>query len=68
MARMSVSISAGDLDRDGIDEIITGLGPGPQNEPLVKVFKADGTEIGNFLAYPAEMDYGVRVSAGKTGQ
>ncbi len=63
-----MNIATGDLDGDNIDEIITGLGPGPQNEPLVKVFKADGTEIGSFLAYPAEMDYGVRVSSGRTGQ
>jgi sugar lactone lactonase YvrE len=63
-----VTVTSGDLDGDGVDEIVTGLGPGPQNEPLVKVFKAGGTEIGNFLAYPAEMDYGVRVSSGRTGQ
>jgi hypothetical protein len=63
-----VNIATGDLDGDGIDEIITGLGPGPQNEPRVKIFKSDGTEIGNFLAYPAGMDYGVRVSSGRTGQ
>ncbi len=63
-----VTVSAGDLDGNGAVEIITGPGPGPQNEPRIKAFKADGTELENFLAYPAGMDYGVRVSAGKTGQ
>jgi hypothetical protein len=60
-----VNVSAGDFDFDGRDEIITGLGPGPQNEPRIKTFKADGTVIGNFLAYPPDMDYGVRVSIGR---
>lgn len=62
-----VNVSSGDFDYDGKDEIITGLGPGPQNEPRIKMYKGDGTEIGNFLAYPPEMDYGVRVSAGRQG-
>ena len=60
-----VSVAAGDLNGDNLDEIITGLGPGPQNAAQVKVFRSDGTEIGNFTAYTDE--YGVKVSAGRVG-
>lgn len=63
-----VTIASTDLDGDGIDEIITGLGFGPQNAAWVKVFKADGTEITSFLAYPGNIGYGVKVSTGKTGE
>ena len=63
-----VMVSSGDMDGDGTNDIITGLGPGPQNEPLVKLYKADGTLIGNFVAYPSETGYGVRAIAGKTGR
>ena len=66
--RYGVNVAAGDMDGDGKAEIITGPGPGPQNEPLVKVFKADGAETGNFLAYPEAQGYGVKVSAGRTGR
>jgi hypothetical protein len=66
--RYGVNVAAGDMDGDGKDEIITGLGPGPRNESLVKIFKSDGAETGNFLAYPVEMDYGVKVSIGRTGR
>jgi hypothetical protein len=44
-------VSAGDLDGDGVDEIITGLGPHSQNPSLVKVFKADGPEVGSFIHF-----------------
>ncbi|HAK58819.1 MAG TPA: hypothetical protein DCO77_00320 [Nitrospiraceae bacterium] len=61
------TVSAGDLDSDGVSEIVTGLGPGPQNEPLVKIFESDGTETGSLTAYPGKMGYGVNVSIGRTG-
>ncbi len=63
-----VTVTAGDMDGDGVDEIITGLGPSPQNEPLVKVFKASGAEINSFNVYPQDWGYGVRVNAGRVGQ
>ncbi len=63
-----VTVASADLDEDGIDEIITGPGFSPQNQTWVKVFRADGTEAANFLAYPENIGYGVRVSTGKTGE
>jgi hypothetical protein len=63
-----VYVAAGDLDGDGISEIITGPGSGPQNPSWVKVFKSDGTEITGFLAYPDETKYGVKVSVGNVGE
>ncbi len=62
-----VTISSADLNRDGIAEILTGLGPGPQNEPLMKIFSLGGTEAGSLMAFP-EMKYGVRVSGGNVGR
>jgi len=63
-----VTVATTDLDEDGIEEIITGLGFSPQNQTWVKVFRTDGTEVANFLAYPENIGYGVRVSTGKTGE
>ncbi|MBI5026186.1 MAG: VCBS repeat-containing protein, partial [Nitrospirae bacterium] len=63
-----VTVSSADIDGDGIAEIITGLGFGPQNPSWVKVFKADGTELKSFLSYPEDIKYGVKVSAGNTGK
>jgi hypothetical protein len=63
-----VNVAAVDVDNDGVDEIITGLGPGPQNPAWVKIFKADGTEITGFLAYPDKTKYGVRVLRARPGE
>lgn len=57
-----VDVAAGDVDGDGIDEIITGTGPGAS--PHVRVLKADGTEVGGFYAYSPNFPGGVRVAAG----
>ncbi|MFA4828325.1 MAG: CARDB domain-containing protein [Thermodesulfovibrionales bacterium] len=62
-----VFVSAADMDGDGIDEIITGLGPGPQNPSWVKVFRYDGSEIYSFISYPDSVKYGVNVSKGNVG-
>lgn len=63
-----VFVASADMDNDGKDEIITGLGPGPQNSAWVKVFKSDGLEISSFLAYPEGTKYGVRVYSGRPGE
>lgn len=58
-----VTVASVDIDGDSIDEIVTGLGFGPQNTSWVKVFKSNGLEISGFLACPEEIKYGVKVSA-----
>ncbi|HBR80426.1 MAG: hypothetical protein UX09_C0032G0013 [Candidatus Uhrbacteria bacterium GW2011_GWE2_45_35] len=51
------AIAVADLGFDGIPEIILGNGLG--NEPRVTVLRQDGSEIGNFLAYSADMGTGI---------
>lgn len=57
-----VDVTAGDIDGDGIDEIITGAGPG--GGPHVRIFSANGQPRGSFFAYPVGFSGGVRVTAG----
>lgn len=56
-----LSVAVSDLGSDGTPEIIIGSGIG--NEPRVHVFRADGSEIGSFLAYDPSMGVGVNVTA-----
>jgi FG-GAP-like repeat/FG-GAP repeat len=58
-----VFVAAGDVNGDGISDVITG--PGAGAGPQVKVF--DGTDLNplfNFFAYDASFQGGVRVAAG----
>ncbi|HSW37307.1 MAG TPA: peptidoglycan DD-metalloendopeptidase family protein [Candidatus Saccharimonadales bacterium] len=64
--RGGVHVAAGDVDGDGIDEIITGAGPG--GGPHVKAFKLNGTVVSSFFAYEESFRGGVDVaSADVTG-
>ncbi len=56
-----VSVAAGDIDGDGIDEIITGAGPG--GGPQVRILSATGIPRGSFFAYPEAFRGGVNVAA-----
>ena len=62
-----VNISCGDLDGDGIDEIITGPGPGESHEPRVRGWNYDGQVLSaistvDFNAYSTtEVTHGVKV-------
>ncbi len=60
-----LNVAAGDLDGNGIDEILTGPGPGPMFGPQVRGFDTGGTPIPgvNFMAYGTPR-YGVNVAAG----
>ena len=55
-----VSLAAGDVDGDGLAEIITGAGSG--GGPHVRVFEADGKIIGSFYGYDIGFAGGVNVS------
>ena len=61
--RGGVRIARGDVDGDGVADIITG--PGPGAGPHVKVFSgADGHLMRSFLAFTASFANGVHVAAG----
>jgi hypothetical protein len=58
-----VNVDTGDmLAGDGIGEIVTGMGPGPQNPALVRVFTEPASLFDEFLAYGSK--FGVRVACG----
>lgn len=57
-----VKVSAGDINRDGQAEIITGTGVG--SAPLVKVFDLNGHVISQFYAYNQNSKSGVNVACG----
>ncbi len=57
-----VDVATGDVDGDGIDEIITAAGPG--GGPHIRILRHDGSEISGFYAYSSLFSGGVRVAAG----
>ena len=58
-----VRVASGDVNGDGVADIITAAGAG--GSPHVKVFDgATGAEIRSFFAYPASFTGGVSVAAG----
>ena len=60
--RGGVNVAVADVNNDGIDDIITGAGPG--GGPHVRIFNKDGGVIGQFFAYNKNFRGGVNVSAG----
>jgi len=60
-----VNVAVGDLDGNGVDEILTGPGPGSMYGPHVRGFAADGTPLSgvSFLAYGTPK-WGVNVCSG----
>jgi hypothetical protein len=64
-----VNVACGDIDGDGIDEIITGPGPGEVFGTHVRAFNYDGDELVpitgvSFSAYDGDLRYGVNVACG----
>ncbi len=60
--RGGVNIAVGDIDGDGIDEIITGAGPG--GGPHVRIFDSVGNVKGQFFAYDKNFKGGVKIAVG----
>ncbi|RLC36131.1 hypothetical protein DRH27_05690 [Candidatus Falkowbacteria bacterium] len=56
-----VNIAAGDVDNDGLDEIITGAGPGGASH--VRIFNNKNTLMDSFYAFPIDYKGGVNVAA-----
>ncbi|MFH0952108.1 MAG: FG-GAP-like repeat-containing protein [Patescibacteria group bacterium] len=58
--RTGLQLAVGDVNGDGVDEIITApnAGAGPQ----VRVFDGSGTAISSFFAYPSHLHNGVNLS------
>jgi predicted GH43/DUF377 family glycosyl hydrolase len=66
--KYGVNVTAGDLDGDGYDEIVTGAGPGDVFGPHVRGWNVDGGTAAaipgiSFFAY-GTLKYGVDVAAG----
>lgn len=60
--RAGVDVATGDVNGDGLDEIITAAGPG--GGPNVKVFDRNGNTLASFFAYDSGFRGGVSIAAG----
>ncbi len=67
-SQWGVNVACGDVDGDGIHEILTGPGPGEDHLPWVRAFNFDGDALTavqgiDFLAYnPDHFSHGVKVA------
>lgn len=57
------SVALGDIDEDGVDEIVTGSPPG--GRPIVAVYEPDGTLVRTILPYGSGLTTGVNVAVGR---
>ncbi len=61
-ALYGANIAAGDVDGDGVSEIIAGAGPGADNPAMARIFRSDKTMLAEFTPFGSM--YGVNVAAG----
>ena len=59
--RGGARIASGDVDGDGIDEIVAAAGPGGSS---VRIFETNGTQVRMFTPYPNDFRGGADVAAG----
>lgn len=57
-----VDVAAGDMEGDGIDEMITA--PQAGESPLVRIFTVQGNLLGEFYAYDKGFKGGIRIASG----
>ncbi len=63
--RYGVNVAGGDIDGDGVAEIVAGTGPGPHNEAFVQIFDAYGEEKAYFMVLDTK--YGANIAVGNLG-
>ena len=59
--KYGLNVSCGDVDGDGVDEIIVGTGPDPKGKAIVRILKSDGTFVREVIAFDKKYRYGVNV-------
>jgi sugar lactone lactonase YvrE len=57
------TIAMGDLDADGVDELVVGAGPAESNDPIVRLFETDGSYAGVTMK-PMNGKFGLNVGLG----
>ena len=62
--RGGVNVAVGDINGDGVDEIVTGVGNG--GGPHIRIFDSSGKVLGQFFAYDKNFRGGVNVAVGDT--
>ncbi|MGK2956856.1 MAG: hypothetical protein ACSLFB_00320 [Acidimicrobiales bacterium] len=58
--RGGVHVASGDINGDGVDEIITGAGAG--GGPHIRIFSGGGEDLGGFFAFDPAFNGGVTVA------
>jgi membrane protease YdiL (CAAX protease family) len=62
-SRYGANLTAGDVNGDGVDEIIAARGPWHENDTLITVLSGSGRQLTRFYAFPGK-EYGANVAAG----
>ena len=59
-----VNVAAGDINNDGIDEIITAPGPGPENPAEIRIFDHTGRPFDQLTTMVFPYLYGANIASG----